>query len=223
MFSNRSTTVRVSVTAVAIVALVLFVLVLFSRNRPAADPAQFVRADSATDLLAAASPALVRPSAVVEAATSTPAPKIAVDVVGAVEQPGVYWLDPDARVADAVQAAGGFAPDANSDGLNKAAPITDGQQIRVPRVGENVAAADQSSGDDASTGGATDSEDVIDLNRADADALDSLPGIGPATAEAILAYREANGPFKRSEDIQNVKGIGPAVYAKIEDAITVGP
>jgi competence protein ComEA len=200
---------------------------LVTGKRSAAEPPPLVKSGEADSMVvaaassAAASAAPARSNAA--AASASPAARIAVDVIGAVAQPGVYWLEPAARVADVVEAAGGFAPDADSDRLNKAAPIVDGQQIRVPRIGESAAPSSAPDRSAESTGGSSDSGNAIDVNRADAAALDTLPGIGPATAEAIIAYREANGPFKRNEDIQNVKGIGPAVYAKIVDSITVGP
>lgn len=222
MPSTVSTALRWFVSAAVVVVLVLIVLQLAAGQRPAADAPQVIKAESADALIvAAASPAASRPATV--ATTVTAAAQIAVDIIGAVEQPGVYWLDPSARVVDLVRAAGGLAPDADRDRLNMAAPIVDGQQIRVPRAGETAAPSSPPDGSTASTGGSAAPGKALDLNRADAAALDTLPGIGPATAEAIIAYREANGPFKRSEDIQNVKGIGPAVYAKIEDAIMVGP
>lgn len=221
MPSSLPASVRWLVTA-GVVVLALIVLLLVTRKQPAIDPPQVIKADSADALIVAATSSAPA-HASVAVASPTAAAKIAVDVVGAVEQPGVYWLDPAARVADVVLAAGGFAPDADSERLNKAAPIVDGQQIRVPRVGESVTSSGPADASSDSTGGSADSDALIDLNRADAAALDTLSGIGPATAEAIIAYREANGPFKQSEDIQNVKGIGPAVYAKIAAAITVGP
>ncbi|HEX6288472.1 MAG TPA: helix-hairpin-helix domain-containing protein [Herpetosiphonaceae bacterium] len=152
-------------------------------------------------------------------APQTTAARIGVDVIGAVQQPGVYYLDDPARIADAVAAAGGLAPDADRERINLAARVSDGQQIRVPRVGDDAqpsAAAEKSDRSPASSA-------AISINRADATTLAGLAGIGPTTAEAIVAYRTSNGPFKRIEDVQNVKGIGPALFSKIKDHISVDP
>lgn len=229
MPGTTSTTMRWFFSAGIVVLLVLIVLQFVSRERPAADSAQLIKGDAAALIVAsplaspaaASSPVAAAPAA--PAASISAAGKIAVDVIGAVAQPGVYWLERDARVVDLVRAAGGLAPDADRDRLNMAAPVADGQQLRVSRVGEAASPSSPPAETTASTGGAADTNGLIDLNSADAAALDTLSGIGPATAAAIIEYREANGPFKRSEDIQNVKGIGPAVYAKIKDQITAGP
>lgn len=232
-----SATVRWFASASIVVLLVLIVLQLASREGPSEEPALLIKSDAAA-LIVAASPAAASSAAVSPAsrsvgspasasatpsAAATAADQIAVDVIGAVAQPGVYWLERDARVVDLVRAAGGLAPDADREQLNMAAAVADGQQLRVPHVGEVAAPSSPPAETTASTGGAAETSGLIDLNRADAAALDTLSGIGPATAAAIIEYREANGPFKRSEDIQNVKGIGPSVYAKIKDQITAGP
>jgi competence protein ComEA len=130
-----------------------------------------------------------------------PAPSAAlVDVVGAVHHPGVYRLVTGARVEDAVQAAGGLRRTAARDAVNLAAAIVDGEQIVVPAKAH---AGRQP------TPAATASP-VVHLNTADAAALDALPGVGPATASRIVAYRESHGPFARVDDLVDVPGIGPA-------------
>lgn len=142
-----------------------------------------------------------------------------VHVAGAVAEPGVYRVADGARVVDALDAAGGPAIDADLDALNLAAPAVDGQQVYVPRIGEppgggaRVAAA----GGPASSGPAL----PLDLNQADAAALDSLPGIGPATAAAIIAHRDANGPFASVDDLLDVRGIGPAKLETIRPLVRV--
>lgn len=135
---------------------------------------------------------------------------VIVHVSGAVRMPGVYTLDVSARVVDAVDAAGGATVDAQLHQLNLAALVTDGQQIWVPVVGETVMAPVVAA-----------VEGPVDLNRADAIALQELPGVGPATAEAIVAYREASGPFRSVDDLLDVPGIGPAKLAAIADAVVV--
>lgn len=138
--------------------------------------------------------------------TPTPAP-IKVYVSGAVMSPGVYALPPDSRVQDAIEAAGGLMTDAAPEQINLAAPLSDGAQINVPHTATSG----------RTTGGR------ININTATAAELETLPGIGPTTAQKIVEYRLQYGPFRTIQDIQNVPGIGPATFAKIQDYITVGP
>ena len=132
-----------------------------------------------------------------------------VHVSGAVRSPGVYTLDATSRVVDAVDAAGGATAEAELHQLNLAALVVDGQQIRVPIEGEMIVPQAQTSGG------------PIDLNRADVVALQELPGVGPATAAAIVAHREDSGPFRSVDDLLDVPGIGPAKLAAIADAAVV--
>lgn len=136
--------------------------------------------------------------------------QVVVHVAGAVASPGVYSVADGARVIDAVQAAGGFAADANADAINLAAKVSDGQRIYVPRMGESVVAAD----------GAIESGPV-NLNQATAEQLDTLPGVGPATAAAIIAYRDQHGPFASVDDVADVRGIGPAKLDALRGLVTV--
>lgn len=143
---------------------------------------------------------------------------VVVHVAGAVQAPGVYELPAGSRAIDAVGAAGGTTADANPDAINLAAPIVDGQRLYVPRVGETVPAlADMSS---AATG-STAAPGPVNLNSATADELDSLPGVGPATAAAILAYREEHGAFASVDDLAEVRGIGPAKLEALRGLVTV--
>jgi competence protein ComEA len=135
---------------------------------------------------------------------------VVVHVAGAVRAPGVYTLDDTARVIDALAAAGGAAPDADVDQLNLAALVVDGLQIRVPVVGEVLPAPV----DGAATG-------PVDLNRASAAELETLPGVGPAIAAAIVAFRDETGPFRTVDDLLEVPGIGPAKLAGLLDAVVV--
>lgn len=146
----------------------------------------------------------------------TPAP-LMVYVSGAVMQPGVYQLAPGSRVKDALEASGGPAPKAELAWLNLAAHLEDGDQIWVPQTGENPASSPPRSST-SETGWR-----LVNLNTATVELLEELPGIGPVTAEKILAYREEHGPFQSIEEIQNVSGIGPATFERIKDLITVGP
>lgn len=145
----------------------------------------------------------------------TPAP-IRVHVSGAVRQPDVYELPAGCIVKDAVEAAGGPTDNADLDGVNLAVELRDQQQVYVPRQGETVPMASALEG-----GGAV--SDPVNINTATATELETLPGIGPKTADAIVEYREVNGLFETIEDIMDVPGIGEGTFEKIKDGITVGP
>lgn len=158
-----------------------------------------------------------------QAVTLRPVPTekpIIVHVTGAVPRPGVYALAQGSRVQDAISAAGGFLAEANKQGINLARALEDGEQLDIPYaegaspvIGTEVP---------ASTGSAS-SSDLININTASQTELESLPGIGPTTAQKIIEYREQNGPFVSTQDIINVSGIGPGTYERIKDLITVGP
>ncbi|MGI9950836.1 helix-hairpin-helix domain-containing protein [Moorellaceae bacterium AZ2] len=140
---------------------------------------------------------------------------ITVHVAGAVERPGVYQLPAGARVSEAVQLAGTL-PEANPHALNLAAPLQDGQQVVVPRIGEEGSMPGTPG---ALAGGM--SRGKININTAGLEELDSLPGIGPALAQRILDYRQQHGPFRSIEDLQNVSGIGVKRFEELKDLITV--
>lgn len=144
---------------------------------------------------------------------------LVVHVAGAVHTPGVYRLDAGSRVVDAVLAAGGVAADSNSDAINLAAVLTDGARVYVPRVGE-VSPPVALVGSGAAGAGSTTSGPV-NLNSATADDLDTLPGVGPATAAAILAYRDQHGPFTSVDDLADVRGIGPVKLDALRGLIAV--
>jgi len=156
-----------------------------------------------------------------EAVTLRPVPTetpIVVHITGAVPRPGVYALPQDARVQDAISAAGGFLADAEKTGINLARILDDGEQLDIPFV-EGGSLVLPTPGPEVITSGS----ELININTASQLELESLPGIGPTTAQKIIAYREANGPFINPEDIINVSGIGPGTYERIKDLITVGP
>ena len=148
---------------------------------------------------------------------------IVVDVAGAVASPGVVELKDGARVADALDAAGGLAEDADLTSVNRAALLTDGQRVYVPRVGEQVAPVegDGSGGVAADGAQSTATGQAVNINDADLAELDALPGVGPATAQAIIDDREANGPFTAPEDLMRVSGIGEKKYEKLKSSICV--
>ena len=134
-----------------------------------------------------------------------------VHISGAVVRPGVYPLPEGSRLFDAVELAGGFAPDADEDYLNLAAVIEDGSKYHVPTIEESAAAELP-----ALQGGDT----RVDINHAGLEELMSLTGIGEGKARAIIAYREEHGSFASAEDIKKVSGIGEGIYNKFKDDIT---
>lgn len=153
------------------------------------------------------------PPPVVEMEDPSPAPTapgvLVVDVTGAVLRPGVVTIPAGSRVIDAITAAGGFAPGADAGALNKAALLRDGTRVHVGRPGEAAPAASVGS----------PAETKIDVNRASAAELETLPGIGPSTAQRIIRSREA-APFARVEELQTRGLIGARVFADIRDLVT---
>ncbi len=145
-----------------------------------------------------------------------PAAGICVFVCGAVREPGVYGLPEGARAADALEAAGGFAEGADTEYINLAQPLTDGQQLRFPTEEEAEELRSRSV-----SGPAEGTDGMVNINTAGAQELMTLPGIGESRAEAIIQYRTQQGSFAGTEEIMNVSGIGEAGYAKIRDRITV--
>ena len=154
-----------------------------------------------------------------EAEEAEPA-TIVVDVGGAVANPRVVELLEGARVADAIEAAGGLEPNADITSLNRAAPLQDGDKVYVPLEGED-APEQPDAGASATAGVGTDSSGPVNINSATLEELDELPGVGPSTAQAIIDEREANGPFASAEDIMRVSGIGEKKFEKMKDAICV--
>lgn len=165
---------------------------------------------------------LVPPTTIQAAATPEPAVSgiVVVHVAGSVSVPGVYELRPGDRIVDAVAAAGGATPDADLDGLNLAASIADGERVYVPAHGE-VDPASVPTGAPASADGPPAASGPIDLNVATAEQLEMLPGVGPATAAAIVDDRDRNGPFATVDDLDRVPGIGPAKLEAIREQVTV--
>ncbi|MGX5770741.1 ComEA family DNA-binding protein [Microbacterium trichothecenolyticum] len=149
------------------------------------------------------------------AAGRTPSGELFVHVSGAVRTPGLYVLPAGSRVVDAVAAAGGFADDADRDAVNLARTLDDGEQLPVPREGELPPAAA------GANGAATSAGTLVDLNSADATLLETLPRIGPALAERIIAWREENGGFTSIEDLLAVPGIGDKMFESLRDLVTV--
>lgn len=138
--------------------------------------------------------------------------EIYVYVCGEVENPGVYALAREARVVDAVHAAGGMTETAEEEFLNLAEPLSDGQKIQVP---------DQEQAEVMKQKTEADQSGLVNLNTADAAALTTLPGVGESKANAIIQYRESNGGFQRIEDIMKIPGIKEGLFQKIKEQIAV--
>lgn len=193
---------RVAAGAVtAVVAVVVVVLVL---RGPAPPPELSLPLAGGPD----------DPAATTSTTTAAP-PEVLAHAAGAVRAPGVYRLDPAARVADLVEAAGGALEDGDLDRLNLAAPLTDGERVYVPRLGEPAPEV-------GTDGGAADEAGrLVDVNTAGAAELEALPGVGPATAKAILDERARRGRFATVEDLLDVRGIGPAKLEALRDQVKV--
>lgn len=136
-----------------------------------------------------------------EIVISPPSLEITVYVEGEVASPGVYTLKDSDRTEDAIEAAGGFTPDADQSALNLAASLRNGDQIHVYKVG--------------------DVPQKVNLNTAETLLLEVLPGIGEVLAQRIIDYRSENGPFQQIDDLTKVEGIGPATFENLKDKITV--
>ena len=141
---------------------------------------------------------------------------IKVQVSGEVMFPGVYPMNPDDRVIDAIAAAGGASSNGDLSGLNLSKRVQDEARYHVPAIGEATPVVAVASASAAEGGGG-----LIDLNTAGARELESLPGIGQSLAGAIVAYREENGPFTAVDDVDNVPGIGPKTLDAIRPLVTV--
>ena len=175
-------------------------------------------------------PALVLPRAEPSVPPGSPGPGAApvvsadvrVHVAGAVLRPGVYEVRGAGRVADLLDAAGGPTPEADLDRVNLAARVADGVRLYVPRQGEpSPPVVASGGGGDGGGGDAGSTAEPVDLNAASRDQLDELPGVGPATASAIIEYRDRNGAFRSVEELVEVRGIGEAKLAGLRSRVRV--
>jgi competence protein ComEA len=212
---------RSQLATYAVLALVVVVLGVrfMQRQQPAAAAAgeASIASDSATDSGSGAGVPDGASGAVRIARPAAQAP--IVHVAGAVRRPGVYRLSAGARVQDAVRRAGGARPGADVNGINLAAKVVDGQQVVVPSRGR--AGAAPATGAIAAGGapGAASAGPPISLNSATAEQLDTLDGVGPATAQKIIAWRTQHGGFRSIADLGQVPGIGPKKLAALRDRV----
>lgn len=153
--------------------------------------------------------------------------KIAVHITGEVKKEGIIYLNQGARIVDAIKEAGGETKQADLSQVNLAYELQDGQKIYIPNKKEKISQyITENSGnniiiEDSNTSTQKGGSGKVNINTANQSELDRLPGIGPSLAERIINYREENGNFKSTDELQNVKGIGDAKYADIKDRITV--
>lgn len=166
-------------------------------------------------------------AAVLESSSSVksgpPRQEITVYVTGAVNRPGLVKVPEGARAAEAVNACGGLLPIADSEKINLAQALKDGQQLKVPEKNSSNSKSDRSKNDKSKIDQSkTESgEEKVNINTANEKELDTLPGIGPAMAQRIIEYRETEGAFQSIEDIKKIRGIGEAKFAKLKDKICI--
>ena len=215
--TDKPSRFRWALTAVSARAILIVVLVIAGAawawiNRP---PGQSAGSAATSAVLSdELSKTTAIPSTTKE--TSTTPSSIVVYVSGAVNKPGVYTLGGDARVTNLLQAAGGATDQADLALLNLAEPLADGHHVHVPLHGDPASAPQpgvQQSGV-SSTG-------PIDINTADVQTLQSIPGVGPATAQRIVDWRESHGRFSRIDDLLEISGIGEKTLEKIRSVVTV--
>jgi competence protein ComEA len=219
---------RAGAIALAVVAALAVLVTVFAlvRDRPA--PVMSAKLPPVEKAATASPRSSASPGAGPPAGPDRP---VVVSVVGLVHTPGLVTLAPGARVADALQAAGGPVNGADTIGLNMARPVGDGEQIVVglaPVPGQRTALGSSVSAGTPPASGAPVSgtvkpkaSEALDLNTATQQQLDALPGVGPVTAAAIVAWRQANGKFTSIDQLADVDGIGPARLEKLRPLVRV--
>ena len=161
-------------------------------------------------MIRGAADAAARPDVDTIAVDEAQVPPVYVHVFGAVANPGPLIEPVQARVVDVIAAAGGLTPEADENAINLARPLSDGEQLQVPAVGESPTESPVDGGDGR-----------VNLNTADVTALDTLPRVGPAIAQRIIDWRESNGRFTSVDDLLSVPGIGEKMLAGLRDLVTV--
>ncbi|MGI8949835.1 MAG: helix-hairpin-helix domain-containing protein [Ornithinimicrobium sp.] len=231
------------VVLVAVLAVVLGVRVAWAERsatpRPVSAPGNSADLGAATTT---APPVLGSPqssasvpsseSVANSAVSATSAPQIVLHVIGAVRDPGIVSLAPGSRVHDAVEGAGGLSERADLSRLNLARPAVDGERLWVPVPGEEpppelpappLPVPTSAAPGAGSSDGAAGDDTVVDLNTADQTELETLPGVGPVTAERILAWREEHSAFSTVEELLEVSGIGERTLEQLRPHVGLGP
>ena len=155
--------------------------------------------------------------------------KIVIHITGQVKNPGLVYLDEGARIADAIKEAGGSTKDAALDKVNLAYVLEDGQKIYIPNKNEKISEIQYiitDSGENVLKDTGKESNvkggiKKVNINSANQEELETLPGVGPALAVRIIEYRNSNGKFEKVEDVQNVKGIGDSKFTNIKEHICI--
>jgi competence protein ComEA len=195
--------------AVLVVAGVLLALLVWSPWKASSPPA----------------PLVLPPIPTTAVPVPSTSPELVLHAAGAVSHPGVYRLAAGSRVGDLIEAAGGLLPDADVDRLNLAAGLSDGARVYVPTVGEPAPTVVTPEGGAETPGrpgdGPVSGDGLIDINRASATQLEELPGVGPATAAAIIDHRDRVGPFRSVDDLLEVRGIGPAKLEELRSHVRI--
>ena len=205
--SGARTRLRLGVgAAVTLGLVVLSAAVGWGILRGQAAPAESIALDDGSSISAEGG----------EASGIAPADGLYVHVLGEVVAPGLYIVDPEARLVDALAAAGGTLESADLQAVNLARPLRDGEQIVVPEIG-----AQPTQGAAGAAGAGPDSDGVVNLNTADPAALETLPRIGPALAQRIIDWRDENGGFRSVDDLLAVPGIGEKLLAGVREKVRV--
>jgi competence protein ComEA len=217
---------RAGVIALGVVGVIAVLVTLFTLARDDTPPVASAKLPP-VQMVSSASPTP-------DAAAPQPDEPVVVSVVGLVHKPGLVTLDPGARIADALTGAGGPLDGADLLGLNMARRVADGEQIVVgiasapgqpAAMGSSISpgegAVSATTATPPTAGNISAPESLVNLNSATAEQLDALPGIGPVTAAAIVAWRDANGSFSNVDQLGDVDGIGPARLEKLRDLVHV--
>lgn len=215
---NRPVPTRVVIVAVAVVVVVAVVgLIIFTALKQSPNSGGVAAGAGGTEGGPPVATGVGSPE-------TPPAGDVTVHVAGEVKKPGVLTLPAGSRITDAVQAAGGLTNNADPSALNLAQPLNDGEQIKVPKVGEPEGSGEapgSTSGAPGEASGGSTGGGKINVNTASEQELQELPGVGPATSEAIIKHREENGRFESVEQLEDVPGIGPAILERLTPLVTV--